>query len=39
LRVEEYAYACDPFGYLIMAREVRQAVARLDPPQFHLESA
>jgi hypothetical protein len=39
LRVEEYAYACDPFGYLIMARQVRQAVARLDPPQFHLESA
>jgi hypothetical protein len=39
LRVEEYAYACDPFGYLIMAREVRQAVSRLEPPRFHLESA
>jgi hypothetical protein len=39
LRVEEYAFACDPFGYLRMAREVRQAVSRLDLPQFHLESS
>ena len=39
LSVEEYAFACDPFGYLRMAREVRQAVAKLDLPQFHLESA
>src|SRR5262249_2199321 len=38
-RVEEYAFACDPFGYLRMAREVRQAVSRLDLPQFHLESS
>jgi hypothetical protein len=39
LRVEEYAFACDPFGYLRMARQVRQAVASLELPQFHLESS
>jgi hypothetical protein len=38
LSVEEYAFACDPFGYLRMAREVRRAVANLTLPQFHLES-
>jgi hypothetical protein len=38
LSVEEYAFACDPFGYLRMAKEVRQAVSKLDLPQFHLES-
>jgi hypothetical protein len=38
LRVAEYAFACDPFGYLRMAKEVRQAVAKLELPQFHLES-
>ena len=38
LSVEEYAFACDPFGYLRMAREVRQAVAKRDLPQFHLDS-
>ena len=38
LRVEEYAFACDPFGYLRMAKEVRQAVSKLELPQFHLES-
>jgi hypothetical protein len=39
LSVEEYAFACDPFGYLRMARQVREAVAKLELPQFHLESA
>src|SRR6266850_2065878 len=39
LSVEEYAFACDPFGYLRMARQVRQAVANLELPQFHLESS
>jgi hypothetical protein len=38
LRVEEYASGCDPFGYLRMAREIRQAVSTLELPQFHLES-
>jgi hypothetical protein len=38
LSVEEYAFACDPFGYLRMAREVRRAVSNLALPQFHLES-
>jgi hypothetical protein len=39
LRVEEYAFACDPFGYLRMAKEIRQAVSKLELPQFHLESS
>jgi hypothetical protein len=39
LSVEEYAFACDPFGYLRMAKQVRQAVANLELPQFHLESS
>ena len=39
LSVEEYAFACDPFGYLRMATEVRHAVAKRDLPQFHLDSA
>ena len=38
LRVDEYAYACDPFGYLIMARGIRQSLAKLELPQFHLDS-
>ena len=36
-RVEEYALGCDPFGYLMMAREIRQAASTLVLPQFHLE--
>src|SRR5262249_14414714 len=39
LRVEEYAFACDPFGYLRMAKEVRRAVSKHELPQFHLESS
>jgi hypothetical protein len=38
LSVEEYAFACDPFGYLRMAREVRRAVSNLALPQFDLDS-
>lgn len=38
LRTEEYAYACDPFGYLRMAKQIRSAFARGDRPQFKLES-
>jgi hypothetical protein len=38
LQVEEYAFACDPFGYLVMAQEIRRAVADLELPHFHLES-
>jgi hypothetical protein len=38
LHVEEYAFACDPFGYLRMAREIRQAISNLEFPEFHLES-
>ncbi|MEK6337082.1 MAG: hypothetical protein AABM67_19335 [Acidobacteriota bacterium] len=39
LRTEEYAYACDSFGYLRMAKEIRQAVPRREFPQFKLESS
>jgi len=39
LRAEEYAYACDPFGYLRMAKQIRQAFSHGQWPQFKLESA
>jgi hypothetical protein len=39
LRTEEYAYACDPFGYLRMAKQIRQSFSRVQWPQFKLESA
>lgn len=35
---EEYAYGCDPFGYLRMAKQIRHAMARGGWPQFKLES-
>ena len=38
LRTEEYAYACDPFGYLRMAKQIREAFARRDWPEFKLET-
>jgi hypothetical protein len=38
LNTEEYPYACDSFGYLRMAKEIRQAADRRDLPQFKLES-
>src|SRR5262245_30774299 len=38
MQVEEYAYGCDSFGYLQMARAVRLAGAKRELPQFHLES-
>jgi len=38
LRTEEYAYACDPFGYLRMAKEIREGFARRDWPEFKLET-
>src|SRR5258707_8015635 len=39
LNTEEYAYACDSFGYLRMAKEIRQAAFRRELPQFKLESS
>jgi hypothetical protein len=39
LGTEEYAYACDAFGYLRMARQIRHAFSRGAWPQFKLESA
>lgn len=39
LKTEEYPYACDSFGYLRMAKEIRQAANRRELPQFKLESS
>src|SRR5687768_12266438 len=38
LKTEEYAHACDPFGYLRMAKEIRKAGSELKYPEFRLES-
>lgn len=38
-RVEEYAYSCDPFGYLNTAKEIRQAVASRQLPRFWLQTS
>lgn len=39
LNTEEYPYACDSFGYLRMAKEIRQAANRRELPKFKLESS
>jgi hypothetical protein len=38
LGTEEFAYACDSFGYLRMAKQLRQAYERGGWPEFQLES-
>jgi hypothetical protein len=38
LATEEFAYACDSFGYLRMAKQIRHAVSRGTLPEFKLES-
>jgi hypothetical protein len=38
LRTEEFAYACDQFGYLRMAQQIRHAFAEKEWPEFKLES-
>lgn len=38
LPTEEYAHACDSFGYLRMAKEIRRAAGNLRYPEFKLES-
>jgi len=38
LSTEEFAYACDSFGYLRMAKEIRHAFERGTWPEFKLES-
>lgn len=38
LNTEEYPYACDSFGYLRMAKDIREAAAQGRRPQFKLES-
>lgn len=39
LPTEEFAYGCDAFGYLRMAKEIRHGFAKGVWPEFHLESA
>lgn len=38
LQTEEFAYACDSFGYLRMAKEIRHAYEHGTWPKFELES-
>lgn len=38
LNTEEFAYACDSFGYLRMAEEIRESVRQHKLPEFRLES-
>ena len=38
LATEEFAYACDSFGYLRMAKQIRHAYSRGVWPEFKLES-
>src|SRR6185503_20343004 len=38
LATEEFAYACDSFGYLRMAKEIRHAYEQGTWPKFELES-
>ncbi len=38
LSTEEFAYACDPFGYLQMAKQIRYAASRDTWPEYKLES-
>jgi hypothetical protein len=38
MQVEEYPLGCDPFGYLRMAKDIRQAASQLELPRFSLES-
>jgi len=38
LGTEEFAYACDSFGYLRMAKQIRHAYAHAVMPEFTLES-
>lgn len=39
LNTEEFAYACDSFGYLRMAEEIRASVRERKLPEFRLESS
>ena len=38
LNTQEYAFACDPFGYLLMAKEIRASVSQHRMPDFRIES-
>ena len=38
LNTEEFAYACDSFGYLRMAEEIRESFGQRKLPDFRLES-
>lgn len=38
LNTQEYAFACDPFGYLLMAKEIRASASEHRLPDFRVES-
>ena len=38
LNTQEYPFACDPFGYLLMAKEIRASVSEHRLPDFRIES-
>ena len=38
LNTQEYPFACDPFGYLLMAKEIRASVSEHRQPDFRIES-
>jgi hypothetical protein len=38
MQIQEYAFGCDPFGYLRMAQVSREATARGELPDYRLET-
>ena len=38
LPTEEFPHSCDPFGYLIMAKDIRRSAADLKLPNFGIQS-
>src|SRR6478672_8219893 len=38
LPTEEYPHSCDPFGYLIMAKDIRRSATTLKLPTFGIQS-
>jgi hypothetical protein len=38
MQIQEYAFGCDPFGYLRMAQVFREAAARGELPDYRLET-
>lgn len=38
MQIQEYAFGCDPFGYLRMAQVSREAIAQRELPDYRLET-